>query len=389
MRGRRGSRREAAALRRGLGRRRRRGRLSPLVPDYRGPCGRTRDGRSVRPCQGRPCRGRRSRSRSRRGRRCRGRNPGPPPCACEAFWIAEKTSLISTPCAFAISSSRSPAASFLARSAGASLSAVAAASSTAARASSCLVRAASTAAPCAFVSAPSATAWSSRALAAATAASRTSSGALPASVAAFCAVCTAANVSFSAVVVAMSKKPRPPPNPAETRTRDAAAGARESWSLWCRSPWFRCRAGARLRRCSLQQRRRHLRALRRRAPPPDPGCVSSFPQSCHGIPLTSCATFIAVVSQFRRSFLRIPCRALSATEPRTIRRVQRESVLGLIGAGNMASAMVDGWVRADPERALPDLVSDRGSGRAARLGGAARRLARRLEPRARRARETS
>jgi pyrroline-5-carboxylate reductase len=47
--------------------------------------------------------------------------------------------------------------------------------------------------------------------------------------------------------------------------------------------------------------------------------------------------------------------------------VQRESVLGLIGAGNMASAMVDGWVRADPARASRILVSDRGSGRAARL----------------------
>jgi pyrroline-5-carboxylate reductase len=47
--------------------------------------------------------------------------------------------------------------------------------------------------------------------------------------------------------------------------------------------------------------------------------------------------------------------------------VQRESVLGLIGAGNMASAMVDGWLRADPERGSRIVVSDRGSGRAARL----------------------
>ncbi len=44
-----------------------------------------------------------------------------------------------------------------------------------------------------------------------------------------------------------------------------------------------------------------------------------------------------------------------------------ESVLGLIGAGNMATAMVDGWMRADPERAARVVVTDRGSGRAARL----------------------
>lgn len=47
--------------------------------------------------------------------------------------------------------------------------------------------------------------------------------------------------------------------------------------------------------------------------------------------------------------------------------MQRESVLGLIGSGNMASAMVDGWVRSEPERASRIIVSDRGSGRAARL----------------------
>jgi pyrroline-5-carboxylate reductase len=47
--------------------------------------------------------------------------------------------------------------------------------------------------------------------------------------------------------------------------------------------------------------------------------------------------------------------------------VQRESVIGLIGAGNMASAMVDGWVRADAARASRIVVSDRGSGRAGRL----------------------
>jgi pyrroline-5-carboxylate reductase len=42
-------------------------------------------------------------------------------------------------------------------------------------------------------------------------------------------------------------------------------------------------------------------------------------------------------------------------------------VIGLIGAGNMASAMVDGFVRADPGRASRIVVSDRGSGRAAAL----------------------
>ena len=43
--------------------------------------------------------------------------------------------------------------------------------------------------------------------------------------------------------------------------------------------------------------------------------------------------------------------------------------LGLIGAGNMASAMVTGWVRADPSLADRIIVSDRGSGRAAALAG--------------------
>ena len=41
--------------------------------------------------------------------------------------------------------------------------------------------------------------------------------------------------------------------------------------------------------------------------------------------------------------------------------------LGLLGAGNMATAMVNGWVRADPEMAGRILVTDRRSGRAAAL----------------------
>jgi pyrroline-5-carboxylate reductase len=45
------------------------------------------------------------------------------------------------------------------------------------------------------------------------------------------------------------------------------------------------------------------------------------------------------------------------------------ATLGLIGAGNMASAMVRGWVRADPGMSARILVTDRGSGRAARLAG--------------------
>jgi pyrroline-5-carboxylate reductase len=44
--------------------------------------------------------------------------------------------------------------------------------------------------------------------------------------------------------------------------------------------------------------------------------------------------------------------------------------LGLIGAGNMASAMVRGWVRADPSMAGRILVTDRGSGRAEALATA-------------------
>ena len=41
--------------------------------------------------------------------------------------------------------------------------------------------------------------------------------------------------------------------------------------------------------------------------------------------------------------------------------------IGLIGAGNMASAMISGWVKADPAMAGRILVTDRGSGRAAAL----------------------
>jgi pyrroline-5-carboxylate reductase len=47
--------------------------------------------------------------------------------------------------------------------------------------------------------------------------------------------------------------------------------------------------------------------------------------------------------------------------------VEGDHVIGLIGAGNMAAAMVDGWVRADPARAARIVVCDRGSGRAGRL----------------------
>ncbi len=43
------------------------------------------------------------------------------------------------------------------------------------------------------------------------------------------------------------------------------------------------------------------------------------------------------------------------------------TVLGSIGAGNMAGAMIEGWLRADPSLAERVLVTDRGSGRAARL----------------------
>jgi pyrroline-5-carboxylate reductase len=87
------------------------------------------------------------------------------------------------------------------------------------------------------------------------------------------------------------------------------------------------------------------------------------------MPVTACVTITAVVSHVCRSLLRI-CRGDSRpteTGARTIPPVQRERVLGLIGAGNMASAMVDGWLRADPDRASRIVVSDRGSGRAARL----------------------
>lgn len=45
----------------------------------------------------------------------------------------------------------------------------------------------------------------------------------------------------------------------------------------------------------------------------------------------------------------------------------RDTVIGLIGSGNMASAMVEGFVRAAPARANRILLTDRGSGRAARL----------------------
>lgn len=41
--------------------------------------------------------------------------------------------------------------------------------------------------------------------------------------------------------------------------------------------------------------------------------------------------------------------------------------IGLIGSGNMASAMVAGWVRADPAIAARIHLTDRGSGRARRL----------------------
>jgi pyrroline-5-carboxylate reductase len=47
-----------------------------------------------------------------------------------------------------------------------------------------------------------------------------------------------------------------------------------------------------------------------------------------------------------------------------------DTVLGLIGAGNMASAMVRGWARDDPGVGDRLLVTDRGSGRAAALAAA-------------------
>ena len=46
---------------------------------------------------------------------------------------------------------------------------------------------------------------------------------------------------------------------------------------------------------------------------------------------------------------------------------ERAPIIGLLGAGNMASAMVSGWVRADQAMAERILVTDRGSGRAAAL----------------------
>ena len=46
---------------------------------------------------------------------------------------------------------------------------------------------------------------------------------------------------------------------------------------------------------------------------------------------------------------------------------ERAPIIGLLGAGNMASAMVTGWVRADQAMAGRILVTDRGSGRAASL----------------------
>ena len=46
---------------------------------------------------------------------------------------------------------------------------------------------------------------------------------------------------------------------------------------------------------------------------------------------------------------------------------ERAPIIGLLGAGNMASAMVSGWVRADETMAERSLGTDRGSGRAAAL----------------------
>ena len=56
------------------------------------------------------------------------------------------------------------------------------------------------------------------------------------------------------------------------------------------------------------------------------------------------------------------------------------STIGLIGSGNMASAMVSGWVKADPEMAGRILVTDRGSGRADALGVEVRRSPRGRQP---------
>jgi pyrroline-5-carboxylate reductase len=46
---------------------------------------------------------------------------------------------------------------------------------------------------------------------------------------------------------------------------------------------------------------------------------------------------------------------------------ERAPIVGLLGAGNIASAMLSGWVRADAAMAERILVTDRGSGRAAAL----------------------
>jgi pyrroline-5-carboxylate reductase len=43
------------------------------------------------------------------------------------------------------------------------------------------------------------------------------------------------------------------------------------------------------------------------------------------------------------------------------------TTIGMIGSGNMATAMIEGWVRADPARAGSIIATDRGSGKAARL----------------------
>jgi pyrroline-5-carboxylate reductase len=53
--------------------------------------------------------------------------------------------------------------------------------------------------------------------------------------------------------------------------------------------------------------------------------------------------------------------------PAILSAVAEAATIGMIGSGNMASAMVEGWVRADAARAQRILVTDRGSGRAARL----------------------
>jgi pyrroline-5-carboxylate reductase len=47
--------------------------------------------------------------------------------------------------------------------------------------------------------------------------------------------------------------------------------------------------------------------------------------------------------------------------------VNSTTILGSIGAGNMAGAMIEGWLHADPALGERVLVTDRGSGRAAGL----------------------